>query len=150
MGVAAIDDREFFFIRPGSTPVMEDSSGQLIFGGQFLTIPAGVQADVEIEIEIAGPKGGALNFSHDLVIYDQQQYLRTGRLEVGQTVKIQYTVVSRTPYEGVHFRFWVEGYNTSGLEVVTKNASMKLSPAGSDAPPDGLTEHEFQISGAEE
>ena len=105
VAVAAIDDREFFFIRPGSTPVMEDSSGQLIFGGQFLTIPAGVQADVEIEIEIAGPKGGALNFSHDLVIYDQQQYLRTGRLEVGQTVKIQYTVVSRTPYEGVHFRF---------------------------------------------
>jgi len=147
---AVIDDREFLFIRPGSTPVIEDSSGQLIFGGQFLTIPADVQADVDIEIEILGPKAGALNFSHDLVIHDQQQYLRTGRLEVGQTVKIQYTIVTRTTYEGVHFRFWVEGYNTTGLEVVTNNASIKMSPARSHAPPDGLTEHEFRIFGAEE
>jgi len=146
-GVAASDEREFLLIQPGSTPVMEDSSGQLIFGGQFLTIPAGVQADVEIEIEIAGPKGGALNFSHDVVIFGQQQYLRTGRLEVGQTVRIRYTVVTRTAYEGVNFRFWVEEYNTTGLEVVAKNASIKLSPAKSNAPPDGLTEHEFQISG---
>ena len=87
-GVAPVDEREFVFVQPGSTPVMEDSPGQLIFGGQFLTIPAGVQAEVEIEIGLSGPKAGALNFSHDLVIHDQQQFLRTGRLEAGQTVKI--------------------------------------------------------------
>lgn len=146
-GVAASDDRELLLIQPGATPVMEDSSGQLVFGGQFLTIPPEVQADVEIEIKIEGPNGGALKFNHDVVIYGQQQYLRTGRLEVGQTVRIRYTLVTRTGYQGVNFRFWVEGYNTTGLEVVAKNATVKLSPAESNGLPDGLTEHEFQISG---
>jgi Sulfatase len=149
-GVATVGDREYLFIPPGSTPVMEDASGQLVFGGQFLTIPASARADVEIEIELAGPVGGALNFSHDVVINDQQQYLRTGRLEVGQTVTIRYTMVTRTAHEGVHFRFWVEGYNTTGLKVMTKNARITLSPVDTDALPPGLTEHEFQISGIAE
>lgn len=146
-GVAAIDDREFLFIEPGSTPVMEGSSAQLIFGGQFLTIPAGVRADIEIDVELLGPKGGALDFSHDVIIFREQQYLRAGRLGVGQTVSIQYTVVAETVLDGVEFRFWVENLNANGLEIVTKNAGIKMSPAQSDAPPFGLTEYEFQISG---
>ena len=143
--VAAIDNRELFLIQPGSTLVREGHSLQYIFGGQFLTIPAGVQADVEIEIELVGPKGGALSFSHDVIIDRRQQYLRTDRLGVGQTVRIRYTVLTQTVYDGVEFRFWVEAVNTSGLEVVTKTACIKMSSSRSAHLKYGLTEYEYQI-----
>ena len=148
--VATTEDRVFFLIQPGSISVRESSSAHLVFGGQFLTIPSGVQADVEIEIELVGPEGGALSFSHDVIIYREQQYLRTGLLEVGQTVKIRYTVMTQTSYDGVELRFWVEAVNTDGLELVIEDASIRMSPAKSDAPPSGLTEYEFEISGTRE
>ena len=148
--VAAVDDRELFLMQPSSTPVREGYSLQNIFGGQFLTIPAGTEAEVEIEMELVGPIGGAVRFDHDLVIDKRQEYFRTGRLEVGQAVRIRYTVVSEVSLDNVDVRFWVEAVNMSGLEVVTKTASIKMS---SSRPPRlgyGLTEHEFQITGIHE
>jgi hypothetical protein len=147
--VAADNDRELFLIRPGSTPVREGNFLQFVFGGQFLRIPAGVQADVEIEMELVGRKGGALTFSHNLIIDWKQQYLRTGRLGVGQTVKIRYTVVSQVANDNVEFRFWIEAVNMSGLEVVTKTARVRMSSSRSDHPAYGLTEYEFQITGVQ-
>ena len=148
--VTASYDRELLLMRPGSTPVREGYSLQYIFGGQFLSIPADVEADVEIEMGLVGPEGGAVRFNHDLVIDNQQQYLRTGRLEVGQTVRIRYTVLSEVDLNTVDVRFWVEAVNMSGLEIVTKTARIDMS---SSKPPDlpyGLTEYEFQISGIQE
>ena len=147
---AAFEDREVFLIQPGSTPLGEGNSLQFVFGGQFLTIPAGVQADVEIEMELLGRKGGAVTFSHDLILDRRQQYLRTGRLGVGQTVRIRYSVVSQVVYEGVEIRFWVEAVNMSGLEVVTKTARINMSSSRSTDLPYGLTEYEFQIIGFQE
>ena len=148
--VAANNDRELFLIQPGSTPLREGHSLQFIFGGQFLRIPAGVHVDVEIEMELVGRKGGAVTFNHDLVLDKRQQYLRTGRLGVGQTVRIRYTVVSQVAYDYVDFRFWVEAVNMSGLEVVTKIARIKMSSSKSADPRYGLTEYEFQITGSQE
>jgi len=148
--VAAVDDRELFLIQPGSTSVREGHSLQFVFGGQFLTIPAGVQADVEIEMELVGRKAGEVRFSHDLIIDNRQQYLRTGLLGVGQTVRIRYTVVSQVACDDVDFRFWVEAVNTSGLEIVTKTARIKMSSSRSADPRYGLTEHEFQIARIQE
>jgi arylsulfatase A-like enzyme len=147
---AAFEDREVFLIQPGSTPVREGDSLQFVFGGQFLRIPAGVQADVEIEMELVGRKGGTVSFSHDLILDRRQQYLRTGRLGVGQTVRIRYTVVSQVVYEGVELRFWVEAVNMSGLEVVTKTARINMSSPRSTDLPYGLTEYEFRITEVEE
>ena len=128
----------------------EGHSLQFVFGGQFLTIPADVQADVEIEMELVGRKGGAVSFSHDLILDRRQQYVRTGRLGVGQTVRIRYTVVSQVAYEQVELRFWVEAVNMSGLEVVTKTARIRTSSSKSGDLRYGLTEHEFQIIGIQE
>jgi len=148
--VAATSDRELFLIQPGSTPVREGHSLQFVFGGQFLTIPGDVQADVEIEMELVGREGGSVTFSHDLVFDGRQQYLRSGRLEVGQVVRIRYAVVSRVAYDHVDIRFWVESVNMSGLEVVTKTARINMSSSRSDHPAYGLTEYEFQITGIQE
>jgi len=148
--VAAVDDREVFLIQPGATSVREGYSLQFVFGGQFLTIPAGVQADVEIEMELVGRAGGALRFSHDLILDRRQEYVRTGRLGVGQTVKIRYTVLSQVAYEEVELRFWVEAVNMSGLEVVTKTARINMSSSRSADPRYGLTEYEFQINGSQD
>jgi len=144
--VAAVDDRELFLMQPSSTPVREGYSLQYIFGGQFLTIPAGTEAEVEIEMELVGPIGGAVRFDHDLVIDKRQEYFRTGRLEVGQAVRIRYTVVSEVSLDDVDVRFWVEAVNRSGLEVVTKAAFVKISSSGSAHLGYGLTEHEFRIT----
>ena len=148
--VAAVDGRELLLIQPGSTPVREGYSLQYIFGGQFLTIPAGIQAEVEIEVELVGPIGGAVRFSHNLIIDWRQEYLRTGRLEVGQAVRIRYTVLSEATVNNVDVRFWVEAVTMSGLEVVTKTARIKMSSPGEADLPDGLTEYEFQITGVQE
>ncbi len=139
-----------FLIQPGSTPLREGDSLQFVFGGQFLRIPAGVQADVEIEMELVGRKGGTVSFSHDLILDRRQQYLRTGRLGVGQTVRIRYTVVSQVVYEGVELRFWVEAVNMSGLEIVTKTARINMSSSKPTDLPYGLTEYEFQITRVQE
>jgi arylsulfatase A-like enzyme len=147
---AAFENREVLLMKPGSTPLREGDSLQFVFGGQFLNIPAGIQADVEIEMELMGRKGGAVTFSHDLILDRRQQYLRTGRLRVGQTVRIQYTVLSQDIYEEVELRFWVEAVNMSGLEVVTKTARINMSSSKSTDLPYGLTEYEFQISGIQE
>jgi len=148
--VAADSDRELILIQPGSTPVREGHSLQFVFGGQFLTIPADVQADVEIEMELVGREGGSVTFSHDLVFDGRQQYLRIGRLDVGKVVRIRYAVVTRVAYDHVDIRFWVESVNMNGLEVVTKTARVKMSPSRSDHPAYGLTEYEFQITGVQE
>jgi hypothetical protein len=148
--VAADSDRELFLVQPGSTPVREGHSLQFVFGGQFLTIPADVQADVEIEMELVGREGGSVTFSHDLVLDGRQQYLRTGRLGVGQVVRIRYAVVSRVAHDHVDIRFWVESVNMSGLEVVTKTARVNMSSSGSADIQYGLTEYEFQITGVQE
>jgi hypothetical protein len=145
--VTANNDRNLLLMQPGATPVREGYSLQYIFGGQFLSIPADIQADVEIEMELVGRKGGAVSFSHDLILDRRQQYLRTGRLGVGQTVRIRYSVVSQVAYEGVELRFWVEAVNMSGLEVVTKTARINMSSSRSTDLPYGLTEYEFQITG---
>jgi len=148
--VAAADDRKLLLKQPGSTPVREGYSLQYIFGGQFLTIPAGTEAEVEIEMELVGPIGGAVRFNHDLVIDKKQKYFRTGRLEIGQAVRIRSTVLSEVALNNVDVRFWVEAVNMSGLEVVTKTASIKMSSSRSPRLGYGLTEHEFQITGIQE
>ncbi len=148
--MTAVNDRVLLLMRPGPTPLREGHSLQFVFGGQFLTIPAGVQADVEIEMELVGRKGGAVSFSHDLILHRRQQYLRTGRLGVGQTVRIRFSVLSQVVYEGVELRFWVEAVNMKGLEMVTKTARIKMSSPGEADLPDGLTEYEFQITGVQE
>jgi hypothetical protein len=101
-------------------------------------------------MELVGRKGGTVSFSHDLILDRRQQYLRTGRLGVGQTVRIRYSVVSPVVYEGVELRFWVEAVNMSGLEVVTKTARMNMLSSRSTELPYGLTEYEFQITGVQE
>jgi arylsulfatase A-like enzyme len=145
--VAANEDRELLLMRPGSTPLREGYSLQYVFGGQFLSIPAGIQAEIEIEMELVGPIGGAVRFSHNLIIDWKQQYLRTGRLGVGQAVRIRYTVLSEVTVNNVDVRFWLEEANMSGLEIVTKTARINMSSPRSTDLPYGLTEYEFRIIG---
>lgn len=148
--VTANNDRELLLVRPGSTPVREGYSLQYIFGGQFLSILADIQAEVEIEMKLVGPSGGAVRFSHNLIIDWNQQYLRTGRLEVGQAVRIRYTVLSEVTLNNVDVRFWLEEANMNDLEIVTKTARIDMSSSRSTDLPYGLTEHEFQITRVQE
>jgi hypothetical protein len=145
--VAANEDRELLLMRPGFTSLREGYSLQYVFGGQFLTIPAGIQAEIEIEMELVGPIGGAVRFGHNLIIDWKQQYLRTGRLGVGEAVRVRYTVLSEVTVNNVDVRFWVEAVNMGGLKVVTKTARITMSSSKSTDLPNGLTEYEFQITG---
>ena len=137
--------RDVRLIKPGALPLNTEAPVQFVVAGQFLSIPAGTQADVEIEMSLVGPTGGSIRLSHDLILGRRQEYLRTANLEVGQTLIIRYSFLSESAFDEVELRVWAEAVAMAGMEIVTKTARIRLAPTTAGNPADGLTEHETRI-----
>jgi len=137
--------RDVQLINPGALPLNTEAPVQFIAAGQFLSIPAGTQADVEIEMSLAGPPGGSIRLSHDLILGRRQEYLRTANLKVGQTLIIRYSFLSETAFDEVELRVWAEAVAVAGMEIVTRSARIRLAPPTAGDPAYGLTEYETRI-----
>jgi hypothetical protein len=138
-------ERGVRLIEPGALPLNPEAPLQFVIAGQFLFIPAETHADVEIEMSLVGPAGGSLRFSHDLILGRRQEYVRTATLEVGQTMIIRYSFLSEKAFDEVELRVWAEDMSTSGMEIVTRSARIRLSPATAEDSPYGLTEREVRV-----
>lgn len=124
--------------------VVMDESRQFVFGGQFLTIPAGTRADVDIEVEVLGTEGW-VDFENDLIIGRRQQYVRSGRAGVGDVVRIQYSVTTEVDLRDVECRFWLDGRVGVGLELRFQRALIRMSGAARDKNETAIVEHRFEI-----
>jgi hypothetical protein len=136
--------RVLLLASPGPIPVRPDVSEQFIFGGQFVTIPAGIRATVEIEARVTGKHGG-VGFHHDLIVERRQAYLRTGRLNVGETLKISYSVAADFPLKDVESRFWINTIEGRDLELDFSVSRIRLEPVARGAADPGVVEHLFVI-----
>jgi hypothetical protein len=136
--------QEFLLIEPVSIPVMTAVDEQFIFGGQFLTIPARVRSDVEIEVDLVGDSG-SLEFHHDLIVGRSQAYHRRGALNVGETLKIRYSVFTEIPLDAVESRFWIEKIQGRALALDFSVASVRMEPTTGGAVEPGILEHLFVV-----
>jgi hypothetical protein len=136
--------RDLPLAAPGSIPLDPNTAEQFIFGGQFLTVPAGSEADIDIEAELSGDRG-SVEFHHDFIAGRRQVYLRSGRLGVGDTLRIRYTVSAATLLDQLESRFWVEEIEGHDLEISFRSARVTIRPSAEEVAQSGIVEHLFVI-----
>ena len=136
--------RELLLTAPGPMPVAADVVEQFVFGGQFLTIPAGTRADVDIEVGLTGGLG-ELRFYHDLTIGQRPEYLRSGLLKVGETLRIRYSVTAESALNDIESRFLIHEINGQGLALDFTTARIRLTPMTGEPDDSGIVEHLFVV-----
>ena len=121
---------------------------QLVFGGQFLFVPAGTRVEVEIDVELQG-NDGKVGIYHDLTsrgdVYHYSR--RVTDLGPGDGLRVRYSYTPEQALEKLENRFMVRRVSGRNLSLNFKTARMRLMPcAGVDAPEQARFElHELAI-----
>ncbi len=115
-----------------SAPIVElvDLAGsQLVFGGQYLTVPAGSRVEVEIEVEVTGEQG-LVELSHDLVTQQGRLHKPTiPKLRGGDAVTITYAVEVAEDRAKLECRLFARKLLGQGLALEFKRATMSIAPS---------------------
>jgi arylsulfatase A-like enzyme len=142
--------------RPRTLPLLADpmvsisspSGMQVIFGGQYLSVPAGTRIDVDLEVEVLG-QSGSVSLGHMLKSGGKNYHFRKGipPLQPGDQLTIRY---SFTPTEALQYlESLATARQLSGGEISLhfKTARLTLVPpgAGSAEHAPGLKVRELQI-----
>ncbi len=136
--------RELQLTPVGPMPVWADADEQFVFGGQFLTIDAGTRADFEIEARLTGEQG-SIRFHHDLIVGRRQEYVRTDRLTVGESIRIHYSLEAAVPLTNIESRFSIDNIEGPDLELDFTIARVRIVPTAGTASIEGITEHLYLI-----
>jgi hypothetical protein len=139
-----ITGREIRLAPAEEIPVWADAEEQFIFGGQFLTLPAGTRAEVFIEARLGGHEGG-VTFHHDLIVGRRQEYVRSGRLAAGQTLVVNYSLAAAVPLGNIESRFSIDEIDGEDLVLEFVRASIRLVSGSDTSRQTGIVEHTFSI-----
>jgi hypothetical protein len=126
-------------------PVRDDVDGlQLVFGGQFLSVPANSRIDVELEVEVIG-EAGRVELQHALKS-DEAYYF--GRnipgIQPGGRVHFRYSYSNTAPIIGLENYLIATRRAGSGLSLNLLRAHMRILPeSGASDPP--LVVHQFDV-----
>jgi phosphoglycerol transferase MdoB-like AlkP superfamily enzyme len=139
-----LQQRRFVLIRSGRHQVLRTSSEQYIFGGQFLTVPAHSRTDVDIEVELNGAPGW-VDFSHNFIVDRQPYYSWSERINVGETLRLRYSVGTESSLENAECRLWITDFEGDGLDLDVKSATLDLIPLPPSEPVPQTTVHVFEV-----
>ncbi len=116
--------RQVPLIGLGNHPVLTDFGEQYLFGGQFLSVPPHARIDVEILAALHG-NSGWLEFAHNFVVERRPVLAWTGKIRVGETLRLEYTVGTECPLADIESRMWIT--SSEGEDLVLRFSSASLS-----------------------
>ncbi len=125
---------------------------QLVFGGQFLFVPAGTRVEVEIDVELQG-NDGKVSIYHDLTsrgdVYHYSR--RVADMRPGDGFRVRYSYTPEQPLEKLENRFMVRRLSGRNLSLNFKTARMRLMPRAQvdTAERAGFELHELTITRTE-
>jgi arylsulfatase A-like enzyme len=137
--------RDFHLSEDPVFPVRDDVDGlQLVFGGQFLSVPANSRIDVELEVEVIG-EAGRVELQHALKS-DEAYYF--GRnipgIQPGGRVHFRYSYSNTAPIIKLENYLIATRRAGSGLSLNLLRAHMRILPeSGASDPP--LVVHQFDV-----
>jgi arylsulfatase A-like enzyme len=137
-------ERSLPLLDSGSVRLVSDTGQQFIFGGQLLSMAAGSRADIDLVVTLQGP-GGGLTYHHDFIVGRRQEYVRSGRLEVGQTLTLRYSVRAGFPLHQLESRMWVDGIDGSNLTLDFVEASLRVIPGAAGSAGGGIEERQLLV-----
>ena len=129
----------------GTHPVIRTSGQQYVFGGQFLTLPAHSDTEVELVVTLKGPSGW-VEFAHNFLVGLRPRHVWSGRLDVGETLELRYTVGTESILERVESRLWITDFEGEDLTLEFQRATLDIRPLPASSPPAESTVHTFDIS----
>jgi hypothetical protein len=135
--------RSFVLIGSEPKPVTRTTGEQYLFGGQFLTVPARSQAEVEIVVELQGAPG-SVDLVHNFVVTRQPYESWEQTLRTGETFRLHYSIGTETGLDEAECRLWVTESEGTDLELVFHTARLEIAPLPSDQLPQ-TTLHAFKI-----
>jgi hypothetical protein len=136
--------RELALVDAASIPIATDLAEQLVFGGQFFSVPPGVRADVDVVVRLTGAEG-QVRYHHDFIIGRRQEYLRSGRLRVGERLTIRYSVAAGFELSDLESRFWIDEIDGRGLALEFSQARVRLAPATGGSVETGIVERAHAV-----
>lgn len=143
------DQRNLTLISKGKQPVIRTSGQQYVFGGQFLTLPPHSETDVEIVVTLDG-RSGWIEFAHNFLVARQPHHVWSERLEVGDTLKLRYTVGAETVLDEAECRLWVTDFEGEDLALDFEKASLDVTVLPASSPPASSRVHTYEIARAGE
>lgn len=138
--------RRVALIGPGTHPVLAASGEQYLFGGQFITVPRHSRIDVEIGAELHGTSGW-IEFTHNFVVDRRPVLAWSERIQVGETLQLEYTVGTEHRLEDVESRMWVTSSDGVDLSLTFSSAALSVEVLGPSQPVPDTALHTLQISG---
>ena len=143
------EQRNLTLISGGKHPVIRNSGQQYVFGGQFLTLPAHSESEVEIVVTLDG-RSGWIEFAHNFLVTRQPHHVWSERLEVGDTLKLRYTVGTETVLNEAECRLWITAYEGEDLALDFETASLDITVLPPSSPPALSKVHTYEITKAGE
>jgi hypothetical protein len=134
VGIVRPSRRSVSLIGPGPHPVASDAEQQYLFGGQFLTLPAGSRTDVDLSLSLSGGSGW-LDFAHNFLVRLEPRKVWSERLEVGERLDLSYSFTTPTELGDAEFRFWITGFEGADLRLDVERATVEISPDSGDHGP---------------
>ena len=128
----------------GTHPVIRTSGQQYVFGGQFLTLPAHSDTQVELVVTLKG-RSGWVEFAHNFLVGLRPRQVWAERLEVGETLELRYTVGTESILEMVECRLWITNFEGDDLTLEFQRATVDINPLPASSPPVESTVHTFEI-----
>ena len=128
-------------------PLSATAGMQVIFGGQYLSVPAYTRIDVDLEVEVEGRSGSVL-LGH-LLKAGHKKYLfrrRIPPLEAGDRLTLRYSYTPSEPLQYLEALATVSIRSGGPIALNFKTARMTLvpQPTGSD-PATGLELRQFRV-----
>jgi hypothetical protein len=129
-------------------PISSPSGMQVIFGGQYLSVPAGTRIDVDLEVEVLG-QSGSVSLGHMLKSGGKNYHFRKGipPLQPGDQLIIRYSFTPTEPLQYLESLATARKLSSGEVSLHFKTARLTLvpPPAGSAKHAPGLKVRELQI-----
>jgi len=135
VGIHRPSRRSVSLIGRGPHPVTPDADRQYLFGGQFLTLPAGSRTTVDLSLGLSGSSGW-VDFAHNFLVRLEPRKVWSDRLAVGERLELSYSFTTPTELDDAEFRFWVTGFEGDDLRLDVHRATVEFSPDLGDREPD--------------
>jgi hypothetical protein len=129
-------------------PISSPSGMQVIFGGQYLSVPAHTRIDVDLEVEVLG-QSGSVSLGHMLKSGGKNYHFRKGipPLQPGDHLAIRYSFTPTEPLQYLDCLATARKLSDGEIGLHFKTARLTLVPprAGSAEHAPGLKVRELQI-----
>jgi hypothetical protein len=112
-------------------PIESATGMQVIFGGQYLSVPAYTRIDVDLEIEVLG-QSGSVSLGHILKSGGKSYHFRKGipPLQPGDQLTIRYSFTPTEPLQYLESLATAQKLSGDEVSLDFKTARMTLVPPG--------------------